>query len=217
MTLSLPKRSRGLKECSESVNVCAKLIVSVSRSETLLGKVEVGMLALWPQVRPALVLKGAVFRCFVQTLLKAVWALLLMLLQALLGSVEVRMPERMFEMLAFALRLQVQAMESSDFSENSADASAHATAGVSERNLGLRHVIGSHSRLNSFMGVARVRSASSAVVAPSPAAVALTCPLASGAVVAVHARHTVTPMHVAHNGLDEGVSNHTVVDLGAEG
>ena len=89
---------------------------------------------------------------------------------------------------------------------------------MSERNLGLRQVIESHSRLNSFMVVARVRSASSsAAVAPSGAAVALTCPLASGAVVAVHARHTVTPMHVAHNGLDEGVSNHTVVDLGAEG
>ena len=47
------------------------------------------------------------------------------------------------------------------------------------------------------MGVARVRSASSAAVAPAAAAVALTCSLASGAVVAVHARHTVTPMHVA--------------------
>ena len=79
-----------------------------------------------------------------------------------------------------------------------AGAAAHAPAGESERNLGLRQVIESHSRLNSSVGVARVRSASSAAVAPCAAAVALTCPLASGAVVAVHARHTVTPMHVAH-------------------
>ena len=72
-------------------------------------------------------------------------------------------------------------------------AAAHATAGVSDRNLGLREVIESHSRLNSSMGVARVRSASSAAVAPCAAAFALTSPLASGAVVAVHTRYTVPP------------------------
>ena len=53
-----PTLPRDLKECFESMNVCATLIVSVFRSETLLGKVEVRMLALWPQVRPALVLSG---------------------------------------------------------------------------------------------------------------------------------------------------------------
>ena len=59
----------------------------------------------------------------------------------------------------------------------------------SEGNLGLRQVIESHSRLNASMDVARVRSASSAAVAPCAAAVRLTCPLASGAVVAVHVAH----------------------------
>ena len=68
----------------------------------------------------------------------------------------------------------------SDFSGISADvAAAHATSGVSDGNLGLRQVIESHSRLNSSMGVARVRSASSAALAPCAAAVALSCPLAS--------------------------------------
>ena len=79
------------------------------------------------------------------------------------------------------------AVKETDFSENSAGAAAApATACESERNLGLRQVIESHCRVNSSMGVARVRSASAAV-APCAAAVALTCPLASGAVVAVHA------------------------------
>ena len=52
------KKVKGLEGMLRVVNVCAKLIVSVFRSETLLAKVEVGMLALWPQVRPALVSKG---------------------------------------------------------------------------------------------------------------------------------------------------------------
>ena len=81
-----------------------------------------------------------------------------------------------------------------------------------------RGVIESHSRLDSSMGVARVRSASSAAVAPCAAAVALSCPLASGAVVAVHARNTVTPMHVAHNSGEAGgllpVQRSTSYDLG---
>ena len=89
--------------------------------------------------------------------------------------------------------------DDSGFSGNSADdAAAHATAGVSDSYLGVRQVIESHS------GVARARSASSAAVAPCAAAVALTCPLASGAVVAVNARNTVTPMHVGHTSGEGG-------------
>ena len=60
MTQSLPKRSRGLNVCFESGTVCATLILSVFlvRSVTLLGKVKFRMPALWPQVWPAVVLKG---------------------------------------------------------------------------------------------------------------------------------------------------------------
>ena len=81
----------------------------------------------------------------------------------------------------------------SDFSKKAGAAVAAATASESEGNLGLHPVIESLS-----MGVARVRSASAAV-ALCAAAVALTCPLSSVAVVAMHARNTMTPMHVAHN------------------
>ena len=48
------------------------------------------------------------------------------------------------------------------------------------------------------MGVARVGSAFAAV-APRDAAVSSPCPLASCVAVAVHARHTVSPMHDAQN------------------
>ena len=90
-------------------------------------------------------------------------------------------------------------VKDTDFSKNSVGAAAaSATACESEGNLGLRQVIESHSRVNSSMDAERVRSASAAV-APCAAAVALTCPLASGAVVAVHARNTVTPVYIAHN------------------
>ena len=93
----------------------------------------------------------------------------------------------LLKLLAFALPLQVTAMESSICLRFN-------TAGESQRIAGLlevrepefskkacanaAQVIESHSRLNSSMGVARVWSASSAADAPCAAAVALTCPLA---------------------------------------
>ena len=79
----------------------------------LLVKVERWMPALWPQVRPALVMKWVVLRCLVQILLEVVSALFLMRLYALPGNVEVQSPELMLER-AFALGLQVQVLESFD-------------------------------------------------------------------------------------------------------
>ena len=75
---------------------------------------------------------------------------------------------------------------------------APATACESDENLRLCQVIESHSRVNSSMGVASVRSASAAV-APLDAAFSSPCPLASCVAGAVHSRRTVSPMHVPHN------------------
>ena len=58
----------------------------------LLEKVERWMPSLWPQVRPALVMKWAVLRCLVQILLEVVLALFLRRLQALPGSVGTDQP-----------------------------------------------------------------------------------------------------------------------------
>ena len=73
---------------------------------------------------------------------------------------------------------------------------------LSERNLGLRQVIESHSR----PWVLHVFGLRLLLLLLLVLLVALTCPLATGAVVAVHARNTVTPMHVAHNSGEASVS-----------
>ena len=106
---------------------------------------------------------------------------------------------------AFATAAALLEVRESDFSKTDGVAVAVATAGESDRNLGLRPVLESHSRHNSSWGVDVVACARVSAL-PGVSATASSSASAFVSVAGVaHARST--PMHDAHNSWSDTAMN----------